>query len=285
MSTTTTDVDAYAAGVREALADLPAADRDDLLADLEDHLAEVAAEGGLEELLGSPEAYAAELRSSAGLPPPVRRPAPRQRPAWLRETLAFLPELRPGWWVVRGLLVAWFASLALGGAVPLWLMLAVPAVPASVLLGRRAALEPRLRWVDLAASIASVVLALLTVGLVGGTTTYSDGSEVAPYPAYSGTPGLDGVSNLFPYSSEGKPLDGVQLYDQDGNPVELVGRTDQNGNRISQVARRTTDGRVVNNVFPQQQTVEDPMNPSTDGVPAQLPVVPPAVRAPVVQPR
>jgi hypothetical protein len=38
VSTTTADVEAYAGRVRTALGDLAAADRDDLLADLEDHL-------------------------------------------------------------------------------------------------------------------------------------------------------------------------------------------------------------------------------------------------------
>ncbi|HJU03296.1 MAG TPA: hypothetical protein VJ966_19030, partial [Actinomycetes bacterium] len=55
----------YAAAVRAACADLPGPDRELLLEDLEDHLQEVAAEAGgtLEERLGRPEAYAAELRA------------------------------------------------------------------------------------------------------------------------------------------------------------------------------------------------------------------------------
>ena len=66
------DVARYATAVRAAFADLPAPERELLLEDLEDHLAEVAAEGEgpLAARLGAPEAYAAELRASAGLPAP-----------------------------------------------------------------------------------------------------------------------------------------------------------------------------------------------------------------------
>jgi hypothetical protein len=98
-----------------------------LLEDLEDHLQEVAAEAGgpLEERLGAPGTYAAELRASAGLPAP--RPAGRRRagrrlgesrvarrlarvwggavahPAGAA-VVGFLPELGPAWWVLRGYL-------------------------------------------------------------------------------------------------------------------------------------------------------------------------------------
>jgi hypothetical protein len=66
------EVARYAAAVRAAFADLPAPDRETLLEDIEDHLVEVAAESGgpLEERLGPPETYAAELRAWAGLPAP-----------------------------------------------------------------------------------------------------------------------------------------------------------------------------------------------------------------------
>ena len=66
------DVAAYAARVRAQLADLPATEMDVLVEDLEQHLAEVAAEGegSLEQRLGSAEQYARELRAAytAGQP-------------------------------------------------------------------------------------------------------------------------------------------------------------------------------------------------------------------------
>src|SRR5260370_16110310 len=60
------DVTTYAAIVRAQLADLPAMERDALLEDLEQHLAEVAAEGecSLIDALGPPEHYRVELRAA-----------------------------------------------------------------------------------------------------------------------------------------------------------------------------------------------------------------------------
>src|SRR4030095_596703 len=67
--TITAEIARSATALRAACAALPGPDRELLLEDLEDHLQEVAAEAGgpLSERLGRPEAYAAELRASAGL--------------------------------------------------------------------------------------------------------------------------------------------------------------------------------------------------------------------------
>ncbi len=119
------DVASYASAVRTALAPLPDAERESLLEDLENHLAEVASESdlSLQERLGPPEDYAAELRSaygggnetSSGRHRPVR-----ERTAALLKSVssnltypdlrALLPELRPGWWVLRAYLVVLFLA-------------------------------------------------------------------------------------------------------------------------------------------------------------------------------
>jgi hypothetical protein len=81
--TISADVARYATAVRAACGDLPGPDRELLLEDLEDHLQEVAAEAGgpLEERLGRPEVYAAELRASAGCRAPASAsPAAAGRP-------------------------------------------------------------------------------------------------------------------------------------------------------------------------------------------------------------
>ena len=67
----------YLEQVRAALADLPEAERDALLADVESHVAEVSEETGDELVarLGSPDGFAAELRAAAGLPPRTPQPA------------------------------------------------------------------------------------------------------------------------------------------------------------------------------------------------------------------
>jgi hypothetical protein len=66
----TNGVQSYARAVREAMGDLPPEQAHAVLDGLDEHLAEIVAEGtvDLEAVLGSPESYAAELRLSAGLP-------------------------------------------------------------------------------------------------------------------------------------------------------------------------------------------------------------------------
>jgi len=83
--TTSAEVAAYAAAVREALADLEPNQARSLLDGLDDHLAEVAAadpDVTLVDTLGPASAYAAELRHSAGAPTAVvRHHAPDVAPA------------------------------------------------------------------------------------------------------------------------------------------------------------------------------------------------------------
>ena len=68
--------------MRDALSDLPPAEVDELLEDTEEHVRELAREHGEDQLelrLGTPEAYAAELRSAAGYPPPPQPDEPTQQ--------------------------------------------------------------------------------------------------------------------------------------------------------------------------------------------------------------
>ena len=74
--------DRFLTRMRAALSDLPPAEVDELLEDTEEHVRELAGEHGEDQLelrLGSPEAYAAELRSAAGYPPPPEPEAPTQQ--------------------------------------------------------------------------------------------------------------------------------------------------------------------------------------------------------------
>jgi len=160
------EVAEYAAAVRAALADVPAERSEELLDDLEGHLAEVAADGAgsLTARLGTPTGYARELRSAAGLPAGPDQPA--DEPVGLshlvarlracgpvRQAEAFLPELRPAWWVLR----AWAAVTAVdvvfvGGTAfpvptlglgPVGLLATGAAIAWSVRLGLRARAEQR----------------------------------------------------------------------------------------------------------------------------------------------
>ena len=131
------EIGAYLADVRGAMQDLDPGVRDGLLDDLPEHLAEVAAAdtAPLQSRLGSPAAFAAELRSAAGLapasPPTVDRPKdPSVSSSELAREFAvrvdralgrlagydtlreLLVALRPGWWVVRGAGVASFLAIA-----------------------------------------------------------------------------------------------------------------------------------------------------------------------------
>jgi hypothetical protein len=135
--TRTAEIAAYLADVRAVMTDLDPGVRDGLLDDLPEHLAEVAAAdtAPLQSRLGSPAAFAAELRSAAGLapaPPSVARRPNEQpvSPAQLAREFAvgldrslgrlagydtlreLLVALRPGWWVLRGAGVASFLAIA-----------------------------------------------------------------------------------------------------------------------------------------------------------------------------
>jgi hypothetical protein len=243
----TGEIDRYLDGVRAALADLPAEAREELLEDLSAHLAEVAAESGgepLERRLGTPVAYAAELRAAAGYEPGSgRRASIGTRPAFLRaraaagrvdvavgrilgyRTLAeFARLLRPAWWVARGYAVGMLVVNLLlvndTGLVPrldstVFLSLAVLAVTigVSVRLGRVSVAGRR----RVALYAVNVVAALL---VLTGVAHAARGS--GPVDAYPVTydPG-NVVTDVYPYDSNGEPLKDVVLYDQNGNPLRL----------------------------------------------------------------
>ncbi|MEV4553014.1 hypothetical protein [Nonomuraea wenchangensis] len=231
----------YARAVREAVGDHP--DREELLEDLDDHLAEIAAESPglpLEDRLGPPAAYAEELMAAYGSRAQGRRARRGFRPrAWAtgahtallrhgpyRSLAAFLPELRPGWWVLRGYLLA-MLLLSLYGyrrAVPEnpadWAVV-VALVWASVWFGRRRGGRP-------ASLFAGGLNALAALALFAGLIAVKP-LDAAPAPAaYAAAPVANvivtgsesvGVANIRPYAKDGTPLTDVYLYDQDGNPV------------------------------------------------------------------
>jgi hypothetical protein len=170
----------YLERVRAALADLPAEVREEMLHDLTVHLADVSAElgevgdGALEERLGAPEAYAAELRSAAGL---GSRPPADDLRTWQTIDLrlgrlcgypslgAVLRDLRPGWWVFRAMLATELFFFILGegfrfyrpdlsGRLILWGTVALIASVASLRLGRAGA------WMALPARVLNVTLVM-----------------------------------------------------------------------------------------------------------------------------
>jgi hypothetical protein len=248
------DISTYVETVRAALADLPSATRDELLEDLPEHLAEVQAEdtGSLVDRLGTPEAYAAELRATAGLTRTgesedryaevranlLRRM--RAADAWLGPLLGyeraseFLLLLRPAWWVLRGYLAAMVVARALddsgqpigllpriGGSELVAVLLLAAAVLGSVWLGRRASRRPWSFWPRYAFVAGSALLVL--VAIVGFAAADSDvrGSGYATVDYGNNGGPYENVQDVFVYDREGRLVNGARLFDQDGQPIQL----------------------------------------------------------------
>lgn len=241
----------YVGRVGRALADLSPTDRDELLEDLPEHLTDVAAEGAgtLVERLGTPEAYAAELRAAAGLTAPEQPANVDKRVAAavhrLRGRLKvvdgragpligyanaseFLGLLRPGWWVLRGYLVAMLVTVMTTGdsfgLVPqidgsdvaglLWLAVCVVG---SIWLGRRGGQFRGWRRHLLNLSTVAIVI----FGLVGFVDADQRGRHPNFYqPAYNADPYAD-VRDVYVYDQQGRLIEGVRLFDQDGRPIRL----------------------------------------------------------------
>jgi hypothetical protein len=293
------DVARYATAVRAACADLPGPDRELLLEDLEDHLGEVAAEAGgpLSERLGPPEAYAAELRASIGLPAPA---ALRRRGAgsWLRQTwgaeqagrlwqvasthpagravLEFLPELRPAWWVLRGYLAVQAASVALSfldanlgglsfpvpqlfGSRVLGLLAATGAVIGSVAVGRRGMTR---RGLVALGNLGLSVFAVAMLLELGASEAYDDQYHpefVTTHAEPAAGLRADGreISNIFPFDAKGRPLKDVYLVDQEGQPIVATNYDDE---FLEPQVPLDRNGNAVADRYPQKQQVAVPVD-------------------------
>jgi hypothetical protein len=275
------EVEEYVAAVRGQLADLPSAERDDLLAEVEASLVDTTEEGlgPIAKRLGPPEEFAAELRAAAGLHqvlPPARpesrlvrrlRDAARRAQAHPRiEAVRRLgQELAPLWWVLRAYLAVGAVAVGLGndwssrvplvprfGSAELGLVVIGLAVAASVWLGlylrRRGSPFPRL------AAVANMALLLAAVP-VAAEVTDTRGHDLLVSLAYAPQPQLpsglvyDGVpvDNVYPYSRDGRLLHDVLLYDGAGRPLEI------GIDRVLDPNRRvvvTNGNRPLLNVFP-----------------------------------
>jgi hypothetical protein len=272
------EIEAYLAAVRAALSDLPEDERADLLAEVEASLVEAVGEGERPiASLGPPEAFAAELRASAGLgeqaAPAGARSGMRalraaaeelgRHPA-LQTAIRLARELAPAWWLVRGcLLVAafaaatsaswsiahpWLPHLPSARATALWLIVAIVV---SFAVGLRT--RGRASRGVLIAVLAIDVAALLAVVPVerhvrDAPSAFALGAPSVVYVPQT-LPGLqlDGrqLQNIYPYSRAGKLLHDVLLYDDTGRAIDLGLGPDP--------LRRTTRGisdELIPNAFP-----------------------------------
>jgi hypothetical protein len=290
------DIARYAQAVRDALADHP--DREELLEDLDDHLAEIAAESDapLEERLGPPAAYAEELVAAYG-----GRPASGQKPrlrlrvrlveaydrlagnAAYRSFTGFLPELRPGWWVLRGYLLAMLLLSVIEDdrllpGNPVEVVLVVAAIVASVWFGRRAG-GTAWRGLAVLANGAAAVALLAGVVVAGQLANAHDrlfDMERSPQSVYLETvSGLSGeVYNIKPYSKDGTPLTDVHLYDQSGRP--LITDPESYGYEVDR-----TCGEPILNRYPLPLVPQEGTEAGTATPPTPCPAPSPAASASV----
>jgi hypothetical protein len=300
------DIARYAAAVRAALASLPDAERESLLEDLENHLAEVATESDqpLEERLGKPASYAAELRSAYGAVSETENGRPRKRIRerfWTvvkaasatnayRDVRAFLPELRGGWWVLRAyLLVLILAFMFRNGfnlsPIPnpfsssglLQILATLVAMVASVRLGRRGMPVSRgWRGAALGVNVGIAALALPVLVSMGTGSNYygyyaADSSD--PYASQASAGYSPPLTNIYPYSKDGQPLKDVLLYDQDGRPIVPA------PNGIATDVPIGADGLPIQNSYPLIQRNAD----GTGVVPPRV-ALPPSQSSPSPSP-
>ncbi len=251
MSTTTVPagITRFAEQVRAELADLSADDLDDLTDGLEADLAESLEENPTREL-PDPVAYAAELRTAAGLP---FRPAPgrgvrgafRGMTTGLRSTgdqvaeslrghpmtaglLDFLAALRPTWWVLRAWAAYWLVAAFFGseGGVapsgPGWWLVLLAFIVISVQLGRG---RLRAKGVPTLVLVGNIVAAIVVIPVLvtAGSWGESDGVRLSAVESVQSGLALNGrpLTNIYAYGADGMPLKGVQLFDQDGVPLTL----------------------------------------------------------------
>jgi hypothetical protein len=254
----TEEIAEYAAAVRAALADIPDEDRAELLDDLDDHLEEVAAESviPLVERLGPPEVFAAELRAAYGAGSD-RGSGRRPTAAWhaavargrsvhrrsldhtaYREVVAFLPELRPGWWVVRGFLAAMLVWNAVGWGLlpgnPVALLTALLPIWLSVRVGRRTRGRRPPGWGRGLLIVVNTAGAIVMIAFFGHLQSVNVGSGGGTFESATPASASDSgdITNIFPYSKDGKPLHDVLLYDQNGQP--LLADYGQDGEQLIQ---------------------------------------------------
>jgi hypothetical protein len=229
----------FAGAVRRQLSDLGPDTLDELTDGLEADLAEKLADG---DSLGDPAVYAAELRAAAGFDAKRSRSAhvarglrarfdgfvPRLRTVlahpFVVPVVGFLLAIRPLWWAAR----AWALFYVLAGFKEIpsnpwdWPVL-IGLFILSVQWGRGKWMPWRWSRGAVAAISVIAVLALPTLNdRLIGRLTFADTMNPDDYVSDGLLLNKQQVINIFAYGPDGKPLDGVRLYDQNGHPLEVV---------------------------------------------------------------
>ena len=310
MSITLSPVKAdYLARVALGLADLAPEDRDEVLQDLEAHLAELS-DDTLDQVLGTPGRFIEEFRQSAGLDTNPETTGPwliDQSRAWLESAadriggLAHWAAFRSAWIWIRGWLVvvgwsfvydvegfSYFPIPSVSGSSLVGLLLVVAATWLSLWLAE-AKKGPR--------AFGSVALSLTGgVALVGmllnPMPTYDQMVEVFKTPCYYDqlmAPDGTQIENIYAYDMDGQPVE-VLLYNQEGLPLVTVSNyvcveaefdptsvpCDYGNGRVTFV--RDQDGTKISNLYPLELEVYDSYG-------SLQPMAPPSVAFPSVDNR
>ncbi len=285
----------YVAAVRTRLADLDSDEIDELTDDLASHLTEIRAESDepFDEIIGTPEQFASELRQSAGLGQMSAEGAGRGRLSraverigrtgrrwfapvlnhrWTAATLDFGPELRPAWWVARGYLLTGLVALVSGGELATFLFvpsiagstiagfaLMVALVVASIRFGRRNHEARWARWLAVITAVLAGWVAVVLFDEVSGATsrydTYAEPVMVVDGPFF----GELLPANIYAVLPDGTPIDQVLLYDESGEPITLPDTGYSPGLDSDYEAEPAVDetGRSIDNLFPRRLLVPD----------------------------
>jgi len=296
---------AYLAKVAEGLSDLSDEDREEVIQDLEAHLAELD-DDAVEATLGTPGAFVTEFRNSAGLEGPrgstrfhsIRRLRDRLaiEGSRLSRNLSW-PTIRPLWIWTRGwLVVSVFAGLTQDTP---FLRFPIPNIEFRSTVG--AILVAAATWLsiwlddvgrhpvrDLSSVVFSMsgVLAIL-IGLLSPITLtkpqHFDDSAFYPeqLTAADGHP----VDNIYAFDLEGNPVE-VLLFDQEGRPLLSLasyvyedsefnpGMEEFDYGSGTVTFKRDQFGRAIPNLYPLQLSTYDdygglnPMPPPSLGFPA-----------------
>lgn len=273
--TVSTEVRDYVAGVRTALADLPAEDVEEFTTGMEADLAERLAEPGegtLRDRLGEPDAYAAELRSAAGLPPravevATKKPvAQRLSDRWERYSTGVLKEmpwvsdLRPLWWAARGFTLAAAPMWIAGGPTVFYgLIGAIVSVVLGLLVRQRVLTGTWIPPVRVIGNVAAVVLLPIAfVALVDRAPISNDTYYADPQASYGPGSGLtndsEQVANVYAYDESGRRIDKIRLFDQNGRPLKVsedaLLSADTTGEVEMKRDPRTGELDITRDVFP-----------------------------------
>lgn len=230
------EVAAYVGLVRAALKDLAPEDLDDLTGGLEADLAELAAESEepLISRLGEPSAYAAELRAAAGFPPPdpvVAEPKERwwrrahtSASAWwaaVRAEHPWVEKLRPVWWLLRGVVLAYLVWALLGYQLG-WVFLLLGAALSFWVGLMQDGWEG---WRSRTVLIANVIAAIWFIPVMSlaphfNQWAYSSGSTtIVEVPTDGVFVEGEEVVNLFVYDGAGQRIDGARVFTDQGTPL------------------------------------------------------------------